>query len=69
VHDDVDLSIHLGLDHRIVLDRGIVVSISSRPLKSAGSMATRVRRGFHTLRVHPGAGPVHRWGVRLGATR
>jgi glycosyltransferase involved in cell wall biosynthesis len=67
VHDDVDLSIHLGLDHRIVLDRRIVVSISSRPLRSPSSMAKRVRRGFHTLWVHPGSGPVARWKVRLGA--
>jgi len=65
VHDDIDLSIHLGLDHRIVLDRRIHVSISSRPLRSAGSMAQRVRRAFHTLRVHPGTGPVHRWATRL----
>lgn len=67
VHDDVDLSIHLGIEHRIVLDRRIVVSISGRPLRSAGSMVQRVRRGFHTLRVHPGAGPVHRWAARLRA--
>lgn len=67
MHDDIDLSIHLGLEHRIVLDRSIVVSISSRPLRSAGSMAHRVRWGIHTLRRHPEASPMRRWRARLAA--
>lgn len=62
VHDDMDLSIAIGREHRILLDRDLRMPISSRPFSGLSSMWLRNRRGFHTLRVGGRyASPVRRW--------
>ena len=62
VHDDVEISVHLGLRHRIVYDRHLEVGISARPFGAAADMVRRLDRALHTLRRHPGLGdPVQRW--------
>ena len=66
VHDDMDLSVALGRDHRIRLDRQLTMPISSRPFSNLRSMWRRNRRGFHTLRVGGrDASPVRRWRARV----
>jgi glycosyltransferase involved in cell wall biosynthesis len=62
VHDDMDLSVHLGPVRRIRYLRGLGMGISMRPMFDARAFATRVRRGFHTLVIHwPHELPWLRW--------
>lgn len=62
VHDDVEISVHLGLRHRIVLDPHLEVGISARPFGAPADMLRRLDRALHTLRRHRGLGaPVQRW--------
>lgn len=49
VHDDVDLSFALDLDHRVRLDRDLVVGISARPFDEPSGMIERYRRAFRTI--------------------
>lgn len=66
VHDDMDLSIAIGRDHRILLDGDLRMPISSRPFSDLSSMWRRNRRAFHTLRVGGrAASPVRRWRARV----
>lgn len=51
VHDDMDVSFHLGPVRRIRYGARVRVGISSRPF-SDGRGALRVRRGFHTIVLH-----------------
>lgn len=53
VHDDVDLSYHLGRRHRVV-GAALPMAISMRPFTDARAFALRLRRGAHTVFVHPG---------------
>ncbi|MCJ1694730.1 glycosyl transferase family 2 [Rathayibacter caricis DSM 15933] len=70
VHDDVEISVHLGVRHRIVLDRHLEVGISARPFGAARDMMRRLDRALHTLRRHPGLGdPVLRWTHRVRRSR
>ncbi len=69
VHDDMDLSIVLGWDHVIRLDRALALPVSARPFHSLRSMWRRNRRAFHTLRVGGReASSVRRWRRRLERT-
>lgn len=52
LHDDLDLSIHLGSRQRIRFVRDLVVGISWRPFQKGGDVRRRFRRGFHTIAVH-----------------
>lgn len=53
VHDDLDLSIHLlAAGRRLALDRGLVVSVSARPLLHPVGMLHRAHRAAHTLALH-----------------
>jgi glycosyltransferase involved in cell wall biosynthesis len=62
VHDDLDLSFHLGAGRRIRYLRGIAVLISHRPFTDAGSVLTRFGRGFRSVFVHwPHELPWLRW--------
>ncbi len=67
VHDDLDLSVHLGalpeaahgargrwLRPGIRLDRRIGMGISMRPFSDPRAFLLRVRRGVHSLTVHAG---------------
>lgn len=70
VHDDLDLSFHLGRTHRIRWVRGARVGISSRPLRVDRRLRLRIRRGFHTVLIHwPRDFPPLRWWGRARALR
>jgi cellulose synthase/poly-beta-1,6-N-acetylglucosamine synthase-like glycosyltransferase len=55
VHDDLDLTVHLGPTTRIRLDVRIALAVSSRAVLSAGRLRTAGQRTRHTLRLHPEA--------------
>ncbi|WP_041553958.1 glycosyltransferase family 2 protein [Cellulomonas fimi] len=66
LHDDVDLSYHVGDVGRIRYDPTLVVGISDRPLRDAGGLVERVRRALRTIAVHrpdgsPGRRHLRRW--------
>ncbi|WP_197069141.1 glycosyltransferase [Rathayibacter toxicus] len=62
VHDDVEISLHLGLRHRIRLDRHLEVGISARPFGAVADLVRRFDRAFYTLRRHRGlTAPARRW--------
>jgi glycosyltransferase involved in cell wall biosynthesis len=66
VHDDMDLSVHIGPRQRIRYVRGLGMGISMRPFFDANGFATRMRRGFHSLAIHwPHDLPWLRWARRL----
>ena len=50
IHDDMDLSFHLG-PHGIRYSTELHVGISSRPLTDGG-MRLRLRRGLHSIALH-----------------
>jgi glycosyltransferase involved in cell wall biosynthesis len=52
-HDDLDVSIHLGLaGRRLAVDRGLVVRASGRPLAHPFGMIERARKAGRTFRLH-----------------
>lgn len=52
-HDDLDVSIHLGLaGFRLAVDRGLVVRASGRPFAHPLGMLERARKARHTLALH-----------------
>ena len=62
VHDDLDLSFHLGRDHRIRFARDMAMGMSMRPFADAGAFWVRLRRGFHSVVIHwPRDLPWIRW--------
>jgi glycosyltransferase involved in cell wall biosynthesis len=66
LHDDMDLSFHLGERGRIRFLRGADMGISMRPFASGGSFARRVVRGMRTVLIHfPHDFPPVRWNRRL----
>ncbi len=52
VHDDMDLSVHLGPDREIVLDRTLTVPASSRMLALDRAAVVRFLRGVYTIMRH-----------------
>ena len=79
VHDDIDLSIHLGLRATIQFDRNLQMGISSRPFSATpAEMRIRLHRGVHSLAIHwPQESPLRRhfrravrlWRKRLDSLR
>ncbi len=62
LHDDIDLSVHLGPEHRIVLDPHLGMGISMRPLTRPSTLPLRMSRGMTSLTVHwPHELPWLRW--------
>lgn len=62
LHDDLDLSFHLGGRHRVGPLDGEPMGISMRPFRSANSFRRRVYRGFRTVLAHwPHDFPPLRW--------
>ncbi|OUE24781.1 putative glycosyltransferase EpsH [Clavibacter michiganensis] len=62
LHDDIDLSVHLGPEHRIVLDPRLRMGISMRPLTRPATLPLRMSRGMASLTVHwPHELPWLRW--------
>lgn len=65
VHDDMDISVHLGPGRRIAFRRDLPVGISMRPFADARGLWRRTVRGFRTLTVHGIlAFPAYRWAWR-----
>jgi len=52
MHDDLDLSFHLGKEHRIRFVPSAAMGISMRPFASASAFRRRVRRGIRTVVRH-----------------
>jgi glycosyltransferase involved in cell wall biosynthesis len=70
VHDDMDLSMHLGPTRRIRFDRNLSMGISIRPFFSARGFLYRFKRGFHSILIHwPEEFPWLRWYRRFTAPR
>ncbi|HEY8588201.1 MAG TPA: glycosyltransferase family A protein [Naasia sp.] len=66
LHDDLDLSMHLGPEHRIRWVRALRVGISARPFTDRAALARRFRRGMHTITSHwPEEYPPERWARRF----
>ncbi|MBM7410521.1 cellulose synthase/poly-beta-1,6-N-acetylglucosamine synthase-like glycosyltransferase [Clavibacter michiganensis] len=62
LHDDIDLSVHLGPERRIVLDPHLGMGISMRPLTRPSTLPLRMSRGMASLTVHwPHELPWLRW--------
>jgi hypothetical protein len=62
LHDDIDLSVHLGPERRIVLDPRLRMGISMRPLTRPSTMPLRMSRGVASLTTHwPRELPWLRW--------
>ncbi|MGJ9425349.1 glycosyltransferase family 2 protein [Nesterenkonia halotolerans] len=62
IHDDLDLSFHLGERHRLGRVRGEPMGISMRPFRNARSFQRRMRRGLRTVTIHwPQDFPPYRW--------
>lgn len=65
LHDDLDLSFHLGRHGRVARLRSAPMGISMRPFASVRGLFRRVRRGFRTVFVHwPDDLPPRRWRTR-----
>lgn len=52
VHDDLDLSFHLGERHRIRYIRGLPMAVSMRPFADRAALRRRFHRGFHSVFLH-----------------
>lgn len=62
LHDDLDVSFHLGLRHRIARHQHLMVSISARPFDDAASFRHRLWRGWRSVVTHwPEQFPPVRW--------
>ncbi|MDH2444603.1 glycosyltransferase family A protein [Amnibacterium sp. CER49] len=55
VHDDLDLTVHLGATARIRFDLGAAVAVSSRAVLSGSRLRSAAQRTRHTVRLHPEA--------------
>lgn len=70
VHDDMDLSVHLGPGAIVLFDDRLTLPVSARPLEHVPSMLRRGWRGMYTLARHwPREHPVGRHVRRLRAKR
>lgn len=60
MHDDMDLSVHLGPRRRIRYDHRLTMGVSMRAL--SGDRMLRLRRGMHSIVSHwPAEFPWYRW--------
>jgi glycosyltransferase involved in cell wall biosynthesis len=67
LHDDIDLSYHLGSVTVLRYVKAMPVGISARPLTSARGLAARWRMGLRSVVVHwPHDVPWLRWSRRAG---
>jgi glycosyltransferase involved in cell wall biosynthesis len=70
VHDDMDLSVHLGPAATVIFDRRLTIPVSARPLQHIPSMLWRGWRGIYTLIRHwPREHPMGRHLRRIRAHR
>jgi glycosyltransferase involved in cell wall biosynthesis len=62
MHDDIDLSIHIGPQRRIAVDRRLTLAASASPLALDGALLVRFWRGLYTIVRHwPREFPLLRW--------
>lgn len=62
IHDDMDLSFHIGERHRLGYLRGTPMGMSMRPFNDAQAFRRRMDRGFRTITLHwPEEFPPYRW--------
>ncbi|WP_343318232.1 glycosyltransferase family 2 protein [Arthrobacter sp. TMP15] len=62
LHDDLDLSFHIGERHHVQYLKSEAMGMSMRPFRSMSSFRRRTYRGFRTVTVHwPRDFPPHRW--------
>lgn len=62
LHDDLDLSFHLGEQHKVSYLKSSAMGISMRPFKSGRAFLRRTYRGFRTVVIHwPHDFPPRRW--------
>ena len=52
IHDDIEVSYHIGVLGRIVYDSSLIVSISHRPFSSIGSVTKRIPMAFRGIFIH-----------------
>lgn len=52
VHDDLDLSMHLGRTRRVRFEPRLAVAVPSRPLSSLRRLALSLLRTWHTIRMN-----------------
>ena len=52
MHDDIDLSIHIGPQRRIAVDRRLTLAASASPLAIDGALVVRFWRGLYTIVRH-----------------
>ncbi|NQX27791.1 glycosyltransferase family 2 protein [Microbacteriaceae bacterium VKM Ac-2854] len=66
LHDDVDLSLHVGLRYRIAFEQTLAVGVEGSIFADTRGMLRRYERAFYTLYRHGAAGlPLLRWRRRL----
>lgn len=69
LHDDIDVSMHLGPEGRIRVDPGLRMGIAVRPF-TEGGLRLRFRRGMHSILLHwPREYPWLRFARRLARPR
>ncbi|WP_258934552.1 hypothetical protein [Nesterenkonia pannonica] len=63
IHDDMDLSFHIGAEHRVAYLRGAsVMGMSMRPFYDGRAFMKRFSRGMRTVTIHwPEDFPPRRW--------
>lgn len=52
IHDDIDLSYHIGRHGRIRYDNNLKVGISYRPMRALGGLPGRYTKGFRSIFIH-----------------
>jgi hypothetical protein len=52
LHDDLDLSLHLGPEHLVIFDDTLRVGISARPFSTLNGFLRRIDWAFGTLAMH-----------------
>ncbi len=66
VHDDIDLSFHIGRGPAVRYDPTLRVGISARPFGDVRGLGVRVVKGFRSVRIHsPQDGPWARYRDRF----
>ena len=70
VHDDMDLSFHIGRGRQVRFDPSLRVDVSARPFGDPRGLAARLVKGFRSVRIHsPGNGPWVRYSDKLEERR
>lgn len=61
IHDDIDVTMHLPNNAKVILSHKLTVGISARALRIS-NLRIRYQRGLHTVTLHwPDSSPYQRW--------